>query len=340
MQSRLPLISSIVAATSLLPQIVHAQEILANRSFESPVVPANGNNFYVTIPNWTIFSIAPAQASPWNVIRPWSGYTGNPTAAPTGGGIQYLDINSAAGTIRQSVTIPSPGMVDFSGYFSVRDYAQALTGLTINIRDPGGTVVGTASTSFAAADPIGLWKFASGANIPVGPGTYIFEVVIPDFANFDLASMVFKPALALTKTSAAYSDPVNGTTNPKEIPGGVAEYTISATTPASYSVSADTIALSDTTPTGTALVVTDFGGVGSGPAAFVPGSSGLSYSYSGLANVADDIEFSNNGGTSWTYAPIADANGVDNAVTTVRVRPKGTMAASTTASIRLRYRIK
>jgi hypothetical protein len=323
-----------------VPQIALAQEMLSNRSFETPMVPADGNNFYATIPNWTIFSIAPAQTSPWNVIRPWSGYGGNPTATPAGGGIQYLDVNSAAGTIRQTVTIPSQGMVDFSGYFSVRDFPQALTGLTINIRDPGGAVVGTAGTTFAAADPIGLWKFASGANIPVGPGTYIFEVVIPDFANFDLASMVFKPALALTKSSNPLSDPVNGTTNPKFLAGGVAEYTISATTPASYSVTANTIALLDTTPVNTQLIVANIGGVGSGPAAFTPGSTGLTYSFTSLASTTDDIEFSNDGGTSWTYAPVADTNGADANVTTVRLRPKGTMAASATLSFKLRYRIK
>jgi hypothetical protein len=156
------------------PVTAQAQELLQNRSFESPVVPADGNNFYASIPNWTVFSVSPAQALPWNVIRPWSGYGGNPTMTPSGGGIQYLDINSAAGTIRQTVTIPSQGMIDFSGWFSVRDFSQALTGINIKIRDPGGVIVGTVSTSFVASDPIGLWKQASAANLPVGPGTYIF----------------------------------------------------------------------------------------------------------------------------------------------------------------------
>ena len=40
----------------------NAQELLANRSFESPVVPANGNNFYATIPSWTVTSVTPARA--------------------------------------------------------------------------------------------------------------------------------------------------------------------------------------------------------------------------------------------------------------------------------------
>ena len=111
------------------PANAAAQELLSNRSFEAPVAPANGNNFYVSIPNWTIFSISSAQASPWNVVKPSASYANNPSAPPTGGGVQYLDINSAAGTIRQTVTIPSQGMVDISGWFSVRDFKQALIGL-------------------------------------------------------------------------------------------------------------------------------------------------------------------------------------------------------------------
>ena len=224
-------ILSACAALWLCTAPARAQELLSNRSFEMPVAPANGNNFYATIPNWTVINVTPATALPFNIVLPFSGYTGNPTAPPTGGGTQYLDINGASGDIRQTITVPSNGMIDFSGYFSVRDNQQALSGLTINIRNAGGTIIATATTSFLASDPIGLWKLVSGANIPVTAGTYIFEAQIPNPANFDLASVVFKPALTLTKTSAPYSDPQNGTTNPKLIPGGVTEYTITATSP-------------------------------------------------------------------------------------------------------------
>ncbi len=322
------------------PAAARAQELLLNRSFETPVTPANGNNFYATIPNWTIINVTPAQAQPYNIIRPFAGYANNPTATPTGGGVQYLDVNAASGSIRQSITIPSNGMIDFSGWFSVRDFPQALTGLTINIRNSGGTIVGTSSTSFAAADPIGLWKQAANANIPVAAGTYVFEVVIPNFSNFDLASLVFKPALAVTKTSVPFSDPLNGTINAKHIPAGVAEYTITATSPASYTVTAGSVAIVDVTPANTDLVVADIGLTGSGPAAFSAGTSGMTYTFAGLANPGDDIEFSGDGGVSWGYAPSANANGVDTGVTHVRLRPKLAMAAGSTISFRLRYRVR
>lgn len=331
---------ALLASVFLYAGTARAQELLTNRSFESPVAPANGNNFYTTIPGWSVTATT-GSAEPVNVIRPWSGYTGNPASTPSGGGSQYFDINSSAGTIRQSVTIPTAGMVDFSAWFSVRDEQQALTGLTINIRDASNTVVATASTSFTANNAIGLWKQASAVNVPIAEGTYTFELVLPDPANVDLASLVFKPALTVSKSSTAYSDPINGTSNPKMIPGAVAQYTIAVANPATYTVTGNSIAIIDATPANSALVVTNIGGGGSGPAAFVQGSpsSALSYSFSSLASSGDNIDFSNNGGASWTYRPSANANGVDPAVTHVRLRPQGTMAAGSSFSFRLRYRV-
>ncbi len=316
-----------------------AQELLVNRSFETPVTPANGNNFYAAITGWTVVNVTPAQTQPFNVIRPWSGYANNPTATPPGGGVQYLDINSASGNLRQTVTIPSNGMVDFGGWFSVRDNQQALSGLTINIRTSGGAIVASVTTAFLASDPIGLWKQASAANVPLSAGTYIFEAQIPNPANFDLASLVFKPAITVEKSSTAFSDPINGTINPKLIPGGVAQYSITASAPAAYSLTNNSIALVDATPAGAALVVADIGGAGSGPAGFAAGGSGLTYSFTSLSNAGDDIEFSNNGGASYAYTPVPGANGTDPAVTHIRLRPKGSMAAGSSFTFTLRYRV-
>lgn len=332
--------AAFLAVLALVPAPAAAQQLLVNRSFESPTAPANGNNFYATIANWTVINVTPAQAQPFNVIKPWSGYTGNPTATPTGGGAQYFDVNAASGDLRQTVTVTGTGMLDFSGWFSVRDNQQALSGLIINIRNSGGTVIATANTSFLASDPIGLWKQASGVNVPVTAGTYIFEVVIPNPANFDLASLVFKPGLTASKTGAPYSDPVNGTSSPKLIPGGVAEYTLSATSPSAYTVSSNSLAVTDATPANMELVVANIGGAGSGPAAFTAGTSGLTYAFTSLASATDNIDFSNNNGASWTYAPVANGDGADPNVTNIRLRPQGSMAASSTFSFRVRYRIK
>ncbi len=327
-----------------------AQELLQNRSFETPVTPGNGNNFYATLPNWIVVDSPVVNTVPVNIVRPFAGYfPGGPVTTPTAnGGVQYLDINSTGGTVSQSFTITQNGNIDFSAWFSVRDRQQALT-TTISIRNSSGTVIATASASHVAADPIGLWLQASGGNIAVAPGTYTFAMQMDNFANADLASVVFKPGLSMTKSSVAFSDPVNNTTNPKLIPGAFVDYTLTVNNPAAvtgpppipgYSATSGSVIVSDPTPANLALFVGNVGGGATGPAVFTAGTSGMTYSYVSLASATDGIEFSNNNGVSWTYTPVPDANGVDALVTNVRMRPTNAMPAGTSFTFRLRYRIK
>ena len=105
-------------------------------------------------------------------------------------------------------------------------------------------------------------------------------------------------------------------------------------------MSNNTIALSDVTPANAELIVVDVDGSGSGPAGFAPGTSTMTYSFTGLASMTDDIDFSNNNVATWSYTPVANANGADPAATKVRFRPQGAMAASSTVTFRLRYRIR
>ena len=63
---------------------------------------------------------------------------------------------------------------------------------------------------------------------------------------------------------------------------------------------------------------------------FVPGTTGLSM-------VASDIAFSNNGGSSYGYAPAA---GYDAAINAIRLNPKGVMAANSSFTVRFRAKIK
>jgi hypothetical protein len=105
------------------------------------------------------------------------------------------------------------------------------------------------------------------------------------------------------------------------------------------------VAIVDAVPANTALFVQDLGAAGSGPVAFTNGTptSALTYTFSGLGNAADDVEFSNNSSTTWTYTPVANANGCDPAVTHIRVRPKGTVAAASGAGnpyFEIRFRVR
>jgi hypothetical protein len=145
--------------------------------------------------------------------------------------------------------------------------------------------------------------------------------------------------LAIAKTSLAYSDPVNGTTNPKLIPGGLADYNLTVTAPSGTAPSNNSVIVTDAIPANLSLFVGTYA-PGPGPVLFTAGGSGLTYGFTSLSNTTDDLEFSNNGGVSWTYGPTADANGVDATITHVRVRPKGSMAPGSSFTINLRARVK
>ncbi len=141
------------------------------------------------------------------------------------------------------------------------------------------------------------------------------------------------PTLTVAKTSAPYSDPQNGTTNPKLIPGGDLIYTLTVTNSnASNLDGVDLPALADVLPS----TVTFYNGDidDAGPLTtnfeFVPGTSGLSLA-------AGNITYSNNGGTSYAYTPAA---GYDTAVNALRFAPTGTFVANSSFSIRFRTRIK
>jgi hypothetical protein len=61
-----------------------------------------------------------------------------------------------------------------------------------------------------------------------------------------------------------------------------------------------------------------------------------------LNNASDDLEFSNNNGTTWVYSPTPDADLCDSAVTNIRMRPKGTMPGNAGGNpfFELRFRVR
>ncbi len=128
------------------------------------------------------------------------------------------------------------------------------------------------------------------------------------------------PSLTTTKVSTVVSDPVDGTTNPKLIPGAVLKYTITVTNLGPGPVDASTVVITDALPSTIMVKV-------SGTAvAFTDGSpaSGLTWTYP--ANVTWSTQ--PGGGAPYTYTPVGDANGYDALVTGIRIAPTGTLAGA------------
>jgi uncharacterized repeat protein (TIGR01451 family) len=100
--------------------------------------------------------------------------------------------------------------------------------------------------------------------------------------------------LSITKAVAVVSDPFNGAANPKAIPGATVRYTIVITN--SGAAAADSVEMTDPIPTNTDFLV--------GTVTESTGTGATSY---------DD------GAATFTYGPVAGANGEDAAVTDIRI---------------------
>ena len=140
------------------------------------------------------------------------------------------------------------------------------------------------------------------------------------------------PLLNLAKNSTVVRDLINGTSNPKAIPGALQTYSLRLNNEGRIPLDNDKVVLSDSIPAGTSVFVQSSALYPEAPFNFIDGTgaaiSGLSFVYSGPASATDDIEFSNNNGTDFLYAPTPDSDGFDSAVTDIRINPKGVFNAS------------
>ena len=248
-----------------------------------------------------------------------------------------------------SASLTAAGFVD--------TYPSGMTNAPIpNISNTcGGTVTAAAGSgtlqlagaTIAAAASCSVWVDV----IPGHTGTFLNTIsagglagTLVDTAVTTLfqsnSSVDVIPPLTATKTAVTISDPQNGTTNPKAVPGAVVEYAIEVRNPTSEAASA--MALTDAIPANASLIVTDIGTAGSGPIAITQGtpSSTLTATFTSLASVTDSFEFSNDNGVTWVYAPVAGSDGTDANVTTIRAKPTGTHAASGVFTLKFRVRVK
>jgi hypothetical protein len=176
---------------------------------------------------------------------------------------------------------------------------------------------------------------------------FIAVIWIWVFAVGVTASAVSAAPLQISKTPSLISDPIN-LLAPKAIPGAVIDYNILVKNP-NAAIIAGGVKITDTIndiaiPQGAAYYVNSL--AGSGPVEFSDGNilgllgSGLTYTYTSLSSTTDSIAFSNNGGTTYTYTPVPDANGYDANVTNIQVTLSGSFAILSAFNLRLRVHVK
>jgi hypothetical protein len=214
-------------------------------------------------------------------------------------------------------------------------------------------VLGAATTPFSQTASEGIGTSASGNNATTGTITASFAQPVTSatlrYGNYPLTtgetvtgqqaygiqtiSFCAMPVVTAAKTSAPWSDPVNGTTNPKLIPGGDLIYTLTVTNGNQSSLDGvDLPALTDVLPSTVTFYNGDIddGGPLTGNFEFIPGTSGMSLA-------AGNITYSNNGGATYGYTPAA---GYDTAAQALRFAPTGVFAANSSFQIRFRAQIK
>jgi hypothetical protein len=202
------------------------------------------------------------------------------------------------------------------------DGTAALSGVSMGVVT---STAGTKTYEYAATIPpsgAGTWT----ARVTAVEGS---EGIVTDVREATIVAGV--PSINITKVAWTVSDPQNGSVNPKAIPGATVAYSLDVRNSGAGPADANSLALVDRVPTGTALRVADLGGPGSGPVLFSDGvvTSGLTLTFAGLGSLVDGVDFSNDGGVSFAYVPTPDADGRDPAVTHFRVRPQGSFRGST-----------
>jgi len=228
-----------------------------------------------------------------------------------------------------TVTVSSTGFLNnASSGAAVSTGNNTVTGAPVTVY---AAESGSISESFSVGDPAAYTATLSctgssglsGSTLTVSPDD---TAIVCTYSNETL-----KPQLTLLKLLAVMSDPLNGTSNPKSIPGAIVSYTLRVTNSGPGTVDNNTLIITDPLPAQVELYVGDLGGPGGGgPVVFVNGSpsSGLSWTYTSLASLTDLLDFSNNNGATWTYVPVPDGAGFDPAVNRIRLRPAGIMNAA------------
>lgn len=181
--------------------------------------------------------------------------------------------------------------------------------------------------------PEGFWSLSATANEG-------FETTV---SHTGTGTMIVGTAnITISKNSAVLSDPIN-TTNPKAIPGAIVEYIINVSNAGYGYINTDSIVLTDPVAGGT----TFFFGNPLEPITFTDGAvtSGLTFTFSGLASTTDDIDFSNDGGATFV-TPTTDANGFDTTappINFIRINPKGEFKGGDTVnnpSMEIKFRVR
>ena len=177
------------------------------------------------------------------------------------------------------------------------------------------------------------WKFCNGVAV-LGACLLADADQGSKIATVDVTMTVAKNAIVTISQRATWEASA-ATVNPKAIPGAKLRMTMQIENPNPFALDGNTLAVTLPTPSGLRVALDGDGTASTAYVVTAEGSpaSSLAVLYTAPASTTDDVDFSSNSGGSWTYDPSASPG----AVTNVRIRPRGTMAAGSKFSVSLPY---
>jgi hypothetical protein len=205
---------------------------------------------------------------------------------------------------------------------------------------PSSTTLVTAGTYSDVITINWSWRLCSGVyvagvctlgTLDQGTGQSVITV------NLTLAPQ----NMTMVMSTATTWDMLN-TTNPKALPGSKRRSSVVLTNPDIVPLDSNTVSVVVPTPAGTYIALDGDGSSGGAAIEFTQGtpSSGLTFTYTSPSSTSDNVEFSSDGGSTWIYAPVSGNVASQSAVTHVRLKPQGIMAAGSNFSVSLPYAVK
>lgn len=238
--------------------------------------------------------------------------------------------------IGHAVTVSSTGFLNNSSFASTVTSANQLdSGAATTVYAGGTGQIGEVFTNGNASNYLTELECTGNAN-PLSSTTLTIHAADSAIICTYTGRLIIP--VTMTKVSAVVSDPINGTNNPKMIPGAFVDYILRIANPATYAIDGNSVVVIDRLPGmigfHTAPVLP-----ANGPIVMSPNNSRLTFNFISLASTTDDVDFSNDGGATWAYTPVANGDGVDPAVTHIRINPKGAMAPGSDFGLRFRVQI-